>query len=144
MSEQEQIALAIGNSLREIKTANDDNDDDSSLDEDDSDYENFDDESSNQSFAKPPMSQVTSAASNFNNGAMSEIVECDTNNIGSTTDESYEDYLGDENGNDSVHLLNRNLHHSSMILPFNFIYPKQPKQIQKHEYSCGYQMVIST
>lgn len=96
LSEQEQIALAIANSVREI---NDDNNDESSLDEDDSDFENFDDESSSQSFAKTPTSLVTSAVANSNNGVKSEVVECDTNNIGSTTDESYEDYLGDDNGN---------------------------------------------
>lgn len=103
LSEQEQIALAIGNSLRDMDTDDDDNHDDDSLDnvDEDSDYEDFDDESSSQSFAKAPSSQATSEHSNSNiGGAKSEIVECDTNNIGSTTDiaDSYENYLGDETG----------------------------------------------
>lgn len=102
LSEQEQIALAISNSLRAASN-DDDNHDDDSLDnvDEDSDYEDFDDESSSQSFAKGPSSQATSEHSNSNIGASkSEIVECDTNNIGSTTDiaDSYENYLGDESG----------------------------------------------
>lgn len=104
LSEQEQIALAIGNSLREISAGNDDNQEiDSSADDgddDESDYENFDDESSSQSFAKGPLSQATSDHSNSNTASRSEVVECDTNIIESTTDitESYESYLGDANG----------------------------------------------
>lgn len=147
LSEQEQIALAIGNSLREMSTANDDNQEiDSSADDDDddaSDYENFDDESSSQSFAKGPLSQTVSEHSNSNAASRSEIVECDTNIIESTSDitESYENYLGDQNGmyfircfgNNQLNTVNKS------IVPLYL-----PTQIQKRGYSCAYQTVIDT
>lgn len=154
LSEQEQIALAISNSLRAFSN-DDDNHDDDSLDnvDEDSDYEDFDDESSSQSFAKGPSSQATSEHSNSNIGASkSEIVECDTNNIGSTTDiaDSYENYLGDESGL-YIHItllyyilyfvrrLRAPPAHTHLIIHINSLICEQ---IQRREYSCDCPMVI--
>lgn len=104
LSEQEQIALAIGNSLREV-TAGEDKDNDSFGEDDedgDSDFENYDDESSNQSFVK---SQTSQNAFDTKLHVVSENneAECEppkVNDIVSTTKsiETYEHYLGDVNG----------------------------------------------
>lgn len=104
LSEQEQIALAIGNSLREVMAGkNKDSDSFGEDDEDgDSDFENYDDESSNQSFVK---SQTSQNAFDTKLHVVREIneAECEpmkTNDIASTikTIERYESYLGDDNG----------------------------------------------
>lgn len=104
LSEQEQIALAIGNSLREV-TAGEDKDNDSFGEDDedgDSDFENYDDESSNQSYVK---SQTSQNAFDTKLHVVSENneAECEppkANDVASTanTIETYESYLGDENG----------------------------------------------
>lgn len=104
LSEQEQIALAIGNSLREV-TAEEDKDNDSFGEDDedgDSDFGNYDDESSNQSFVK---SQTSQNAFDTKLHVVSENneAECEppkANDIASTikTIETYESYLGDANG----------------------------------------------
>lgn len=105
LSEQEQIALAIGNSLREVNSAEDksdscgDNDDD---DDDDSDFDNYDDESSNQSFVKSHtfknIIEKSRSSENFS------ILESEINKNGIATEttensiDSYENYLGDKSG----------------------------------------------
>lgn len=105
LTEQEQIALAIGNSLREVNSTEADKSENSFGEEDDSDsdFDNFDDESSNQSYVKSQTSQAVSEHSNSiaeHKIESNECNECDTNDIESTSNaiESFEHYLGDESG----------------------------------------------
>lgn len=96
LSEQEQIALAIGNSLREVATngggAGDSGDDASDITDDDDDVEfdfgsySDDERSTHSSVAKEPHSQPK----------VEEVVEENGKPVDGA--DTYESYLGNENG----------------------------------------------
>lgn len=104
LSEQEQIALAIGNSLREINSNGGNRSEHSyGEDDDDNDDENSDafdpssdDEFSNQSYKSNTLSskdqQVTSAVDDKRDNEEEE------QKVVTNTPESYESHLGDESG----------------------------------------------
>lgn len=97
--------MAIGNSLREVNSAEDKSDSYGEEDDDDeSDFDNYDDEeSSNQSYVKsqtpqnPSIKSIPIETNEIEPEIETEHIE---NGIESIEDavESYESYLGDESG----------------------------------------------
>lgn len=143
LTEQEQIALAIGNSLREVNSTEADKSENSFGEEDDSesDFDNFDDESSNQSYVKSQTSQAVSEHSNsiaehkIESNECNECNECDTNDIESTSNaiETFENYLGDESGMCFCLslLFYSDINHSFLhCFPFLFADPKARLQLR--------------